>query len=198
MKDTIKLAALLGNPGPEYEKTRHNIGFMTADLAAERLAPGERWRDWKGLGLYVEFSRGGERCFLLKPQTYMNRSGECVRSFLEYYKISEEQLLVLHDDIDLSLGRIKMVSRGGAGGHNGIRSIIQHLGTQNFARMKIGIGRPPVNEQGVGQPVDQFVLSRMSASELQIFDQRMALVEEAIRLFVSEGIETCMNRINGR
>jgi len=196
MADSRFLLVGLGNPGREYESTRHNIGFFYIDCLAS--LQGLRIETLKMQGLCGQLRAHGSQLLLVKPQTYMNRSGECVRSFLEYYKISEEQLLVLHDDIDLSLGRIKMVSRGGAGGHNGIRSIIQHLGTQNFARMKIGIGRPPVNEQGVGQPVDQFVLSRMSASELQIFDQRMALVEEAIRLFVSEGIETCMNRINGR
>lgn len=196
MADSRFLLVGLGNPGREYESTRHNIGFFCIDYLAS--LHGLRVETLKMQGLYGQYRAHGSQFLLVKPQTYMNRSGECVRSFLEYYKISKEHLLVLHDDIDLSLGRIKMVSRGGAGGHNGIRSIIQHLGNQNFSRMKIGIGRPPVNEQGVEQPVDQFVLSRMSSSELLMFDRRMTLVEEAVRLFVSEGIETCMNRVNGR
>lgn len=196
MADFRFLLVGLGNPGREYESTRHNIGFFYIDHLAS--LQGSRVETLKMQGLCGQLRAHGSQLLLVKPQTFMNRSGECVRHFLDYYKISEERLLVLHDDIDLPLGRIKMVSRGGAGGHNGIRSIIQHLGSHNFARMKIGIGRPPVNEQGVGQPVDQFVLSRMSSSEVLLFDQRMTLVEEAIRLFVSEGIESCMNRINGR
>lgn len=196
MADSRFLLVGLGNPGREYESTRHNIGFFYIDHLAS--LQGVRVETLKMQGLCGQLRAHGAHLLLVKPQTYMNRSGECVRSFVEYYKISEERLLVLHDDIDLPLGRIKLVSRGGAGGHNGIRSIMQHLGTQDFARMKIGIGRPGVNEQGEGQPVDQFVLSRMSASELLVFDQRRALVEEAIRLFVSEGIGACMNRINGR
>ena len=154
MADSRFLLVGLGNPGREYESTRHNIGFFCIDYLAS--LQGLRVETLKMQGLCGQHRAHGSHLLLVKPQTFMNRSGEWVRSFLEYYKISKEQLLVLHDDIDLSLGRIKMVSRGGAGGHNGIRSIIQHLGTQNFSRMKIGIGRPPVNEQGGGQPVDQF------------------------------------------
>jgi PTH1 family peptidyl-tRNA hydrolase len=106
--------------------------------------------------------------------------------------------LVLHDDIDLDPGRIKIVSKGGAGGHNGIRSIGQHLGTFDFARMKIGVGRPTVDEQGQGQPVDRFVLSRMGDEELALFEHRRPLVRQAVELFTAHGIERSMNQINGR
>lgn len=196
MADRRFLLAGLGNPGREYHLTRHNIGFLCID----HLADSHGWRidSLKMQGLYCQGRLSGTQIFLVKPQTYMNRSGECIRSFLDYFKIPPEHLLVLHDDIDLAPGRIKLVARGGAGGHNGIRSIIRHLGTQEFARMKIGIGRPQVNPEGGGQPVDQFVLSRMSDDERALFDQRQSVIVEAIELFVREGIDTCMNRINGR
>jgi len=194
--DSRFLLAGLGNPGREYHLTRHNIGFFFIDHLAGTL--GWQADTLKMQGFYCQGRTFGAQIFLVKPQTYMNRSGECVRSFIDYFKIPREHLLVLHDDIDLQLGRIKLVSKGGAGGHNGIRSIVQHVGTQDFARMKIGIGRPMAHPDGGGQPVEQFVLSRMSEGELAVFDQRKAMVEEAVRLFVHEGIDVCMNRMNGR
>jgi peptidyl-tRNA hydrolase, PTH1 family len=196
MADSRFLLVGLGNPGREYESTRHNIGFFYIDHFANLQSL--RIDTLKMQGLHCQVRTLGSQLFLVKPQTYMNRSGECVRSYLEYYKIPVCNLLVLHDDLDLPLGKIKIVSQGGSGGHNGIRSIVQHLGTQNFARMKIGIGRPIANDQGVGQPVDQFVLSRMNSSEFEVFDQRKALVEKAVGTFVREGIAVCMNQINGR
>lgn len=196
MADLGFLLVGLGNPGREYHLTRHNIGFFFIDL----VAGGYGWQvdTLKMQGMFCRGSVLGRQVFFVKPQTYMNRSGECVRSFVEYFKIPPEHILVLHDDIDLCAGRIKIVGKGGAGGHNGVRSIAHHLGSQVFARMKIGIGRPVVNAEGHGQPVDQFVLSKMTEAELLLFRQRQNLVEEAIALFVREGVAVCMNRINGR
>jgi len=196
MTDPRFLLAGLGNPGRDYCLTRHNIGFFFIDYLAGRH--GWQAETLKMQGLTCQGRAFGAQIFLVKPQTYMNRSGECVRSYLDYFKIPREHLLVLHDDIDLPAGRIKLVGRGGAGGHNGVRSIIQHLGTQDFVRMKIGIGRPPAPPEAGGQPVDRFVLSRMGEDELALFDQRKALVEEAVALFVREGVDACMNRVNGR
>ncbi|MCL2340441.1 MAG: aminoacyl-tRNA hydrolase [Proteobacteria bacterium] len=195
MADRRFLLAGLGNPGREYHLTRHNIGFLFIDHIAE--SHGWRVDTLKMKGLCCQGRAWGGQIFLLKPQTYMNRSGECIRSFLDYFAIPREHLLVLHDDIDLAAGRVKLVSRGGSGGHNGIRSIIQHLGSQDFARMKIGIGRPLAGPAEQGQPVDQFVLSRLSSDEQLLFDQRKTLAVEAGELFVREGIDVCMNRING-
>lgn len=196
MTDSRFLLVGLGNPGREYDLTRHNIGFFFIDF----LAALHGWQadSLKMQGLYCQGRAFGAHVFMVKPQGYMNRSGECVRAFTDYFKISKEHILVLHDDIDLQAGRIKVVKKGGAGGHNGIRSIIQHIGAQDFARMKIGIGRPAVNAEGAGQPVDRFVLSHMSDEELHLFDQRKSLVEEAVRLFIHEGIDVCMNQVNGR
>jgi PTH1 family peptidyl-tRNA hydrolase len=186
----------LGNPGREYHLTRHNIGFFFIDYLAG--VNGLRADTLKMQGLFCHGRAYGAQVFFVKPQAYMNRSGDCVRGFVEYFKIPLEHILVLHDDIDLGAGRIKIVSKGGAGGHNGVKSIAQHLGTQNLGRIKIGIGRPIINDESLGQPVDQFVLSKMTEPELQMFHQRECLVEEAVGLFVREGIEICMNKINGR
>jgi len=196
MAESKFLLVGLGNPGPEYQLTRHNIGFLFLDFLAD-LAGGvveSRKMD----GLYCQRSFCGNHVLFLKPQTYMNRSGQSVRAFIDYFKIPLQHLLVLHDDIDLAGGRIKVVSKGGAGGHNGIRSIAQHLGTFDFARLKIGVGRPAVNEQGQGQPVDKFVLSRMGEDELHQFEQRQSLVRQAVELFVRDGVASCMNQINRR
>lgn len=196
MADSRFLLIGLGNPGPDYHLSRHNIGFYFLDHFAS--AVGARIDTPKMHGLFCQGRVCGKQVLYLKPQTYMNRSGECVRSFTDYFKIPIEQILVVHDDIDLEPGRIKVVGKGGAGGHNGIRSLIQHLGSSEFARMKIGVGRPQTNAQGQGQPVDQFVLSRMSVEELRLFDQRKAVAEQAVEVFVREGIGRCMNHINGR
>ncbi|HAT72924.1 MAG TPA: aminoacyl-tRNA hydrolase, partial [Elusimicrobia bacterium] len=115
MKDQIQMAVLLGNPGREYELTRHNIGFMVADLAASRLAPGERWRDWKGLGLYLELEISGRRVFLLKPQTYMNLSGQAAQSLASFYKIPAPGVLAVYDDLALPYGKLRLRKDGSAG-----------------------------------------------------------------------------------
>ena len=196
MADTRYLLVGLGNPGSEYEQTRHNVGFIFLDHLAQQA--GCQVDGQKMDGLYAQVRSFGSQLLFLKPQTYMNRSGKSVRAFADYFKIPKERILVLHDDLDLATGRIKVVSKGGAGGHNGIRSIAQHLGGTDFSRIKIGIGRPPHNEQGQGQPVDRYVLSRMHDDEIQLFAQRFDLVDEAVELFVRDGIARCMNSINGR
>nr|WP_320011808.1 aminoacyl-tRNA hydrolase [uncultured Desulfobulbus sp.] len=196
MADTRFLLVGLGNPGAEYELTRHNVGFIFLDYLAERA--GCRIDGQKMDGLYGQARAFGNQLLYLKPQTYMNRSGKSVRAFADYFKIPKERIMVLHDDLDLATGRIKVVGKGGAGGHNGIRSLGQHLGCSDFARIKIGIGRPPQNEQGQGQPVDRYVLSKMGTDEIRLFEQRFDIVEEAVELFVRDGIDRCMNSINGR
>jgi PTH1 family peptidyl-tRNA hydrolase len=186
----------LGNPGLDYALTRHNAGF----LALEHIADQQGWplnaEKWQGL---CGSGRLGEaRVFLLKPQTYMNRSGECVIRLADFHRIGPEQILVLHDDLDLPSGKIKVTAKGGAGGHNGIRSLIQHLGTADFVRLKIGIGRPPRNEEGQGMPVERYVLSAFSEGELTLFNERLPLISVAVELFIRHGAAQCMNQINGR
>ncbi len=196
MPDRSVLIVGLGNPGPNYELTRHNAGFLAIDyFAGEAGQPitSEKWQ-----GLFARTFLSGNSVFLLKPQAYMNRSGECVARFATYFKIAPEHILVVHDDLDLAPGRIKMVARRGAGGHNGIRSVIRHLGTCNFARVKIGIGRPPVSGQGLAMPLERFVLAEFSPAERDLLQQKLDLIVEGIRLFISQGIEVAMNSINGR
>ncbi|RUM36198.1 MAG: aminoacyl-tRNA hydrolase, partial [Desulfobulbus sp.] len=140
----------------------------------------------------------GVSLLLVKPQTFMNKSGLSVARFADFYKIEPDRILVIHDDLDLPSGRIKVVARGGAGGHNGIRSIISHLGMSDFTRLKIGIGRPSRNDRGQGIPVDRYVLSSFSDAELSLFNDRLSLIDEAIDLLLAKGVVECMNSINGR
>jgi len=185
----------LGNPGVQYELTRHNAGFLALDFFADQhdcVFNTEKWQ-----GVYSSTRLDGVRALLVKPQTFMNKSGVCVARFADFYKIESANILVVHDDLDLSPGRVKIVARGGAGGHNGVRSLIQHLGTSDFARLKIGIGRPERNEQGQGIPVDRYVLSNFDNQDLACINEQLPTVNMAIELFIEHGVDSCMNRVNG-
>ncbi len=183
----------LGNPGSRYEQSRHNVGFQAVDLLAVRYHARVDRKRFQGC--YGRIRMGDRPVLLVKPQTYMNRSGQCVRAFSDYYRVRPAAILVIHDDLDLDFGRIKVVARGGAGGHNGVRSIISHLGTREFARVRFGIGRPGDDQEGM--PVERFVLARFSAHEQEVVRQRLETVCEAVELFVTRGAAYCMNRING-
>jgi len=196
MGTTGYLIVGLGNPGIQYEVTRHNAGFLALDFFADQhgsVCNSEKWQ-----GLYSSIRLAGTRVLLVKPQTFMNRSGICVARFVDFYKIDSANLLVIHDDLDVSPGRMKIVARGGAGGHNGVRSLIRHLGTSEFARLKIGIGRPERNEQGQAMPVDRYVLKGFSDQDLSCFNEQLPLVDEAIELFIEQGIDVCMNKMNSK
>ena len=185
----------LGNPGSKYELTRHNAGFLALDYFADEhgcTISREKWQ-----GEYCRERLLGSSVLLVKPQTYMNKSGDSVSRFVSFYSLDPEDILVVHDDLDLEAGRIKVAAGGGAGGHNGIRSLINHLGTPDFARLKIGIGRPERNEQGQGIPVDRYVLAGFSDQSLDVFNKQLPVINEAIELFVEQGVDRCMNRING-
>lgn len=191
------LIAGLGNPGPKYEATRHNAGFLALDHFASHAGV-EQGRNVKYEGRYCRQRIYGKQVLLVKPETYMNRSGRCVAAMLRFFKIPLEHVLILHDDLDLSPGKVKVVARGGAGGHNGIRSIIQHCGSSDFARVKIGIGRPPRDDQGHGIPVEQYVLSRFSTEEAALLGHVFDTTSSAVELFLTQGVDACMNRINKR
>ena len=163
----------LGNPGAAYEKTRHNVGFMLADWLAE--LQGAVFSADKHQGVSTAIRIGGKKIYLLKPQTFMNRSGRSVASFMRYFNLHPAKLLVVHDDIDMHPGRIKLVEGGGTGGHNGIRSIVGELGTNDFFRLKIGIGRPGFGEAHPDMEVDKYVLAKFSAAEAH---QVQSLFEE--------------------
>lgn len=190
MDDHIRLAALLGNPGPEYERTRHNIGFMTADLAAGRLAPGGRWRDWKGLGLYLEFETVAGRAFLLKPQTYMNLSGQAVQSLGGFYKIPPSAILAVYDDLALPFGKLRMRKEGSAGSHNGMDSVISAVGP-GLPRLRLGIGPRPSHIPG-----KNFVLARFNKEEAKLLPDFLSRAADAVEAAFKEGVSASMNRFN--
>ncbi len=196
MVDSRYLIVGLGNPGRKYELTRHNAGFLALDYFADQQNFTLSQMKWQAEFCRVRYENLS--LFLVKPQTFMNKSGEAVARFSDFYKILPERILILHDDLDMQAGKIKVVTRGGAGGHNGIRSIISHLNTSNFARLKIGIGRPSQNEKGQGIPVDRYVLSSFNDSELSVLNKKLSLVDEAVKLFVTRGPAVCMNRVNGQ
>lgn len=190
------LIAGLGNPGSKYTNTRHNIGFSYLEHMVDDL--GLHLGNEKFNGRYCRGKLSGKQVLFVEPQTYMNLSGECIRRFIDFFKIDIDNILILHDDIDLNTGRIKVVARGGAGGHNGIRSVGKHLGTNDFARIKIGIGRPQEHGDGHSQPVEKFVLSKFRDDEMKLFEQQADLAFQAAKIFIKHGVEDCMNRINGQ
>jgi PTH1 family peptidyl-tRNA hydrolase len=187
--EAAALVVGLGNPGREYTGNRHNVGFMTAD----------RWAAAHALSFnkiqhhaIIATGRSGERRVIIaKPQTYMNDSGRAVGALLRFYKIPVEQLLVIFDDLDLPFGVIRLRADGGAGGHNGMRSIIQHLGGNQFARLRIGIGRPP----GRMDPA-AFVLQNFSRDEVGELEALLDRAAQAIDAFLTTGITAAMNQFN--
>ncbi|MBI5559158.1 MAG: aminoacyl-tRNA hydrolase [Deltaproteobacteria bacterium] len=183
------LVAGLGNPGDKYHFTRHNIGFLYLDYLAEKLNVNFSPTKWQADAARAEM--GSEQVLLLKPRTFMNLSGNAVASAAVFYKIPPEKIIVVHDDLDMPFGRLKIVVNRGTGGHNGIRSIISLLGNKDFVRVKVGIGRPIE-----AMPVERYVLTKMTDTEMQCVMTSRADVFEAIQLIVCQGVPAAMNKIN--
>jgi peptidyl-tRNA hydrolase, PTH1 family len=182
------LVAGLGNPGREYERTRHNAGWLVLDELARRH--GGSWRS-KFSGSLSEVRLGDKRLALVKPETYMNESGRSVGVAARFFKVPPEQVLVVHDDVDLEPGRLQARAGGGLAGHNGLRSLAQHLGSQDFLRLRIGVGRP-----GRGDPrsVSDWVLSAFGPEE--DVDALVARSADAVESIVSDGLEATQTRFN--
>lgn len=180
----------LGNPGKDYEQTRHNVGFRVADELARRygLAYGKKERKAVTATGIIR----GKKIVLAKPQTFMNLSGEAVRSLLDFYKVELPRILVISDDLDIPLGTVRLRKSGSAGGQNGIKSVIQHLGTQEFSRLRFGIGRPP----GKMQPKD-YVLGVFQGDDAILAAQVVDRAADAVETWLTEGIELAMTRHNG-
>ena len=196
MADALRLVVGLGNPGTKYEGTRHNIGFMALERMASR--EGFSFRQQSKLhGLAAEHGIGESRLRLLMPQTYMNDSGRSIRAALDWFGFTPEQLLVLVDDMDIPLGRLRLRAQGSAGGHNGLRSTIQHLGTQAFPRLRIGIGAPADNPAERRARTVSHVLGPFSRAEQPEVDALLDGVLEAIQRIQRQGLDRAGNWING-
>ena len=181
----------LGNPGREYEKTRHNAGFRCIDLLADQL--GVRIDKLKYQGLYCQTTYNGCKLFLLKPQTYMNLSGRSVLQLSAYFNIPPQRIIVMFDDISLEPGRLRLRANGSAGGHNGIKSIIQEVGSQEFPRVKIGVGAKP----NPNYDLADWVLSTFSANEEKALAVSLENGAKAALAIIDHGVPEAANRFNG-
>ena len=179
----------LGNPGREYEGTRHNVGFMTLDALADKYNIDVREKAFKGL-----IGKGmieGNKVILVKPQTYMNLSGECIRQVMDYYKVDPSEFIVIYDDISLVPGGIRIRKKGSAGGHNGIKNIIAMTGTQNFLRIKVGVGEKPA-----GWDLADHVLGHFDAADRVEVEKAIGHAVEAAEMMITGETDAAMNRYN--
>lgn len=189
-RQNMYIIAGLGNPESKYDKTRHNIGFRLIDELAVRN--GITFSDRKHNGLVGKGIISGEKVILLKPLTYMNLSGECVGPAADYYKVEPENVIILFDDISLDVGRIRIRKKGSAGGHNGIKSIIAHLGSENFPRLKFGVGHKPKE-----MDLADYVLGRFSSQDEATVSEGIKRACEAVECMIGEGCDAAMNKYNG-
>lgn len=185
----MKVIVGLGNPGKKYENTRHNVGFAAIDYIAEK--EGININTGKHKALVGTGYIDGVKVLLVKPQTFMNLSGESLRPIMDFYKLEPEDFLVIFDDIDLDVGRIRVRRKGSAGGHNGMKSIISHLGSMEFPRIKIGVGAKPA-----GYDLADYVLGHFTRADQEILEERFEDVYDAAKLIVGDDITEAMNRHN--
>ncbi len=185
----MKIIVGLGNPGSEYAKTRHNVGFMLIDALAEHLNV-DLWKD-KFNAKIAETRIGTQKVLLVKPQTYMNNSGEAVGPLMRWYKLTPEDIIVAHDDMDIPAGTIRIRKKGSSGGHNGIKSLIAHVGSENFAHVRLGIGRPLP-----GWTVVNHVLASFPPEDKEKVDEAIKYLIPAVECMVNESVDIAMNKYN--
>lgn len=186
----MKMIIGLGNPGTKYAGTRHNIGWDAVTALADANGIALKTKECKGItGTGVI---GGVKVKLVQPQTFMNNSGECVRALMDFYKVSEEDILVICDEVSLATGRLRIRAKGSAGGHNGMKSIIQHVGTSDFARLRIGVGEKPE-----GWELADHVLAHFPKEEEPVVRDALKRSTEAVKCILTDGVEAAMNRFNG-
>ena len=181
----------LGNPGEKYENTRHNVGFLTVDELAERARVPVQKLKHRALTNTLEV--GSVKVLLMKPVTYMNLSGEAVGEAARFYKLPPERVLVISDDVSLPLGKLRIRKGGSAGGHNGLKSIIQHLGTDQFPRIKVGVGQKPHPDYDMAD----WVLSKVAGEDLKTITEAIRKAADAVECLIQEGPDKAMNRFNG-
>ncbi|MEK6609002.1 MAG: aminoacyl-tRNA hydrolase [Myxococcota bacterium] len=184
------VVAGLGNPGSEYEATRHNVGFMVADALAKKISAGA-WRRKFGADL-CEATVGGRRAWIVKPRTYMNLSGQAVSEVARYFGVAPSALVVIHDDVDLELGRLKVKLGGGHAGHKGVRSVMESLGTPEFARVRVGVGKR------AGRDTADWVLDAFGKAERKVIEATLVWAADAVETIVQGDITAAMNRYNVR
>ena len=179
----------LGNPEVEYSKTRHNIGFNTINKIAQQY--NIEINKNKFQGLYESAVIEGKKVILVKPQTYMNLSGNCVKEIADFYKVQKEEILIIYDDMDIEPGKIKIRKKGSSGGHNGMKSIIKMLGTEEFPRIRIGIGRPEHNGDEIN-----YVIGAIPEEEIPKLEEGVEKAKEAVIEILKNGIDSAMNKLN--
>jgi len=185
----------LGNPGAEYEDTKHNVGFLVLDTLYNYFDRNSNFKD-KWNGLYGSTTYNQDKVHFLKPLTYMNRSGQSVAGAYTFFKIGPDRLVVVHDDLDMPPGRVKLVKGGGHGGHNGIKSIVSSIGTNDFYRLKIGIGRPGQGDIHKDFPVEKYVLSSFSSDELSLLRERCEQIVDGIKYLLDGDIGRAKGALN--
>lgn len=184
------LVVFLGNPGSKYDRTRHNVGFMCADCCEK--AEGVSINRARFKALTAQITLGQEGVLLMKPQTYMNLSGEAVGQAAKFYKVPAQRVIVVSDDVSLPVGKLRIRSKGSAGGHNGLKSIISHLGADAFPRVRIGVGQPPHPEYDMAD----WVLGSFQGKDAEAVDQAVKRAWEAVKSIICDGTDKAMNRFN--
>lgn len=184
------IVAGLGNPGKKYEGTRHNVGFEVLDYLADKYSV--KLNKIKYKSLYNEINLDGEKVILLKPQTYMNRSGEAVLEVAQFYKVPLENIIVVQDDIDIKFASLKIKKKGSGGSHNGLKSVIALLGRDDFPRVKIGVGKAES-----GEDLADFVLGRFKPDERSVMEDLVKKAGDSIECLIKEGVDSAMNKYNG-
>lgn len=185
----MKLIVGLGNPGQEYNNTRHNIGFMCLDHFAKNQSSPQFKEKFNGL--YSKFNINSEPIILLKPLSYMNLSGTVVKKFADYFKIEPQDILIIHDDLDMPVGKVKLKKGGSSGGHNGIKNIISELNTENFNHLKLGISK------NNNYDIKDYVLGQFTSQDKQIIDDLMPTIDQIIHDIITNPFEKCMSKYNG-
>ncbi len=183
------IIAGLGNPSKQYENTRHNVGFLSVEALADQI--GADFTERKFKAFCAKGMIGGQKVILVKPQTFMNNSGESLREVVDFYKVDPSEVIVVYDDISLDVGQLRVRAKGSAGGHNGMKSIIQHLGTQDFARVRVGIGNKPPK-----MDLADYVLGHFSRDEEKVIQDAAKEAALAVTVMIESGVDAAMNRFN--
>lgn len=189
---TVWIVAGLGNPGPEYANSRHNCGFRTIDKLKEKIASDQKELQ-KFKGKYISCDYKGKKLILLKPETYMNNSGESIEAAMHWFKTDEAHLIVIYDDFDIPAGHVRLRPKGSAGTHNGMKSVLQYTNTEDFARIRIGIG-PKKKEMDI----IPFVLGNFTGDEAALMDKAFEMGADAVLYIIENGISDAMNRFNSK